>query len=73
MFKVEAALTTSPDNEDLLKLQKDLQVCERNHLCSHFLSVVESEESKLIADLSLLKLVKNETDKSFKRARLETF
>lgn len=25
--QVEVALSTDPDNEDLLKLQKDLQVC----------------------------------------------
>lgn len=28
--QVEVALSTDPDNEDLLKLQKDLQVCGNN-------------------------------------------
>lgn len=28
--QVEVALSTDPDNEDLLKLQKDLQVCVNN-------------------------------------------
>lgn len=28
--QVEVALSTDPDNEDLLKLQKDLQVCGHN-------------------------------------------
>ncbi len=27
--QVEVALSTDPENEDLLKLQKDLQVCVR--------------------------------------------
>lgn len=31
--QVEVALSTDQDNEDLLKLQKDLQVCTCTRLC----------------------------------------
>lgn len=33
--QVEVALSTDPDNEDLLKLQKDLQVCAAEWISFH--------------------------------------
>lgn len=44
--QVEVALSTDPDNEDLLKLQKDLQVCvNKMHHCVGFIDCIEKLDS----------------------------
>lgn len=45
--QVEVALSTDQDNEDLLKLQKDLQVCmNKMHSCVGFIDCIEKLDSQ---------------------------
>ena len=57
LFQVEAALTTEPDNEELLKLKTDLEVCMRQN-SSSFLVINCMSFSQVIFLMHLLGILK---------------